>query len=69
MISSIPKVRIIKYLDHWGKTILNWVEDASKYLLAFPEAHYLFNSQNYDPLKFYVILHMSLVTIMLKFAQ
>ena len=52
-----------------GETILSWVEDASKYLLAFPEAYYLLNSQNYEPLKFYVILDLSLVTKMFKFAE
>ena len=32
---------------------MNFLEDASKYLLAFPEAFYLLNFQSYEVLKFY----------------
>ena len=40
-------VRIIGYLDRQGKTFRNSVEHPSKYLIFFPEAYYLSNSQTY----------------------
>ena len=43
--------------------------EVSKYFLALSEASYLLNSQKYDPSKFYLILALSLVTKMLKFAH
>ena len=39
-----------------GKTFLNFVEDLTRYLLAFLALNYLSNSQSYDIMNFSVYL-------------
>ena len=47
-----PPVRIIRYLDRQGKTLLNFV----RYLLVFLASNYLSNSQSYVIMKFTTIV-------------
>ena len=52
-----------------GKMFLKPVKEASKYILAFPEAVYLLNFQSYRLMKFDPLMASSPVTKMSNFSQ